>query len=69
MKAQNLSNNSSSKTDFLTFKAQIVFIQLWKAYIKVLIFHHFDPKRYIQIETDSFSYAIGAGFSQMTLDQ
>ena len=37
-------------------------------FLKALILHHFDPKRYIRIEMDASSYAIGGVFSQLTLD-
>ncbi len=33
-----------------------------------MILNHFDPKRHIQIETDTSNYAIGEIFSQLTSD-
>lgn len=38
-------------------------------FIKATILHHFDSKKYIQIEIDAFGYAICEIFSQPTLDQ
>ncbi len=34
-----------------------------------MILHHFDPERYIRIETDASGYLIGGDLSQLTSDQ
>lgn len=51
---------------FLTPKAKLAFFQLRQAFIKAFIRHHFDPERYIWIETDDFGYVIGSILSQLT---
>ena len=56
------------KSDFLTLRAKLAFIQLRQAFFKALIFYHFNSKRHIQIETDVSSYAIGEVLSQLILD-
>ena len=45
--------------NFLTPKAKKAFNHLRLAFIKALIFQHFDFKSHIQIETDASGYAIG----------
>ncbi len=37
-----------------------------QAFIEAPILNHFDPERFIQIETDASGYAIGGIFSQLT---
>ncbi len=51
---------------FLTPEAMLTFIRLRQAFTKAPILHHFDPERYIRIETDAFGYAIGGVLSQLT---
>ena len=61
-----------TKSDFLIPGARNTFTKLRQAYIKVLIFHHFDPECYIRVKTNASGYAIGRVFSQLTsknLDQ
>ena len=53
---------------FCTSKARLAFIKLRQAFVKTLIFYHFDLKRHIQIETDILDYAINKILSQLTLD-
>ena len=55
-----------ARTDFLTPKARLAFIQLRQAFVKALILHHFDPESYIRIETDVSGYAIGSILSQLS---
>ena len=55
-------NNSS----FLTSEAKLDFLQLRQAFTEAPILHHYDPKRYIQIETYASGYAIGDIVSQLT---
>lgn len=45
---------NSSKTNFLTLKAQIAFMQFQKAFTTAPILHHFGPKRHIRIKIDDF---------------
>lgn len=42
----------SSRVDFLTLEARLLFIKLKQAFINVPIFHHFDLKYNIWIKTD-----------------
>ena len=51
---------------FLTPKAKLPFLQLKEAFTEAPIFYHFDPGRYIRIETDASDYAIGGILSQLT---
>ena len=57
-----------STLDFLILGAKLAFTELSQAFLKALILHHFDPERYIQIETDVLGYAIGEVLSQLTLN-
>ena len=54
--------------DFFTFRARLAFIELRKAFVKVLIFYHFDLKYHIRIKTDVLEYVIDNVFSQLILD-
>ena len=45
-------------TNYLLPNAKVAFTQLRKPFIKALIFCHFDPEYYIQIEIDMSGYAI-----------
>ena len=68
-KSKNLSK--SKKTvglKFFTFGAKLVFTKLRQVFVKALILHYFDLERYIRIETDVSSYAIGRVFNQLILD-
>ena len=56
------------KPTFLTPNTKEAFIQLRQAFTKVLILWHFDPECYIQIETNTSSYAMGGVLSQLTSD-
>ena len=53
-------------TGFLTPKARLVFTQLRQAFVETSIFHHFDPKSYIRIETDVSGYAMSGILSQLS---
>ena len=61
LKSRNLSNFDAIKAgpSFLTLNAKTTLNHSWLAFIKIPIFYHFDPKYYIQIETDIIGYAIG----------
>ena len=51
---------------FLTSEAKLAFLRLRQAFTEAPILHHFDPERYIRIETDASGYAIGGILSQLT---
>ena len=53
-------------SNFLTPEAKLAFSRLRQAFTKAPILHHFDPERYIRIETDASGYAIGGILSQLT---
>ena len=53
---------------FLIPKAGKFFTKLRQAFVEASILNHFDPKRYIQIEMDTFGYIIGRVFSQLISD-
>ena len=55
----------ADEPSFLTLDAGQAFTQLRQAFTEALIFRHFDPDRYIRIETDASGYAIGGVLSQM----
>lgn len=59
---------ATGNSNFQTFETRLAFLQLRQAFTKALIVHHFDPERYIRIETDAFDYAIGGIFSQLILE-
>ena len=50
---------------FLTSEAKLAFSQLGQIFTKALILYHFDPERYIRIETDVSGYAISSILSQI----
>ena len=56
----------AEEPSFPTFNARQAFTQLRQAFTKAPILRHFDPKRYIRIETDTSGYAIGGVLSLMT---
>ena len=51
---------------FLTPEAKLAFSQLRQVFTETPILHHFDPERYIRIETDTSGYAIGGILGQLT---
>ena len=51
------------RSDFFTLGARLAFIKLRQASVKAPIFHHFNPKCYIRVETNESGYAIGKGLS------
>ncbi len=53
---------------FLTLKATLAFTRIRRAFTEAPILHHFDPERYIYIETDASGYVIGGVLSQLTSD-
>ena len=56
------------RSEFFTPRARLAFTKFRQAFVKALIFYHFDPKCYIRVETDASSYIIGRVLSQLTLD-
>ena len=52
------SKKTVRSTDFFTLGAKLAFTKLRQVFIKVPILYHFDPKRYISVETDVSGYAI-----------
>ena len=59
---------ATRKPNFLTSNAKKDFNYLRLAFIKVPILQQFDPKSYIQVETDASGYTIGRVLSQLNLD-
>ena len=53
-------------TGFFTPKARLAFTQLRQAFVKALIFHHFNPESHIWIGTDASGYAISDVLSQLS---
>ena len=62
------SRNIKARLGFLISKAKLAFIKLRQAFVKAPILHYFDPKCYIQIETDVSGYAISRILNKLTLD-
>ena len=58
----------SKNPAFLTTDTKQAFTQLRQVFTKAPILSHFDPERYIWIETNAFGYAIGSVLSQLTSD-
>ena len=57
---------SHAVSNYLTPDAKKAFDQLRQAFTEAPIFQHFNPKRYIRVETDVSGYAIGGVLSQLT---
>lgn len=53
---------------FFIFKTKLAFTKSKQLFIKVLIFYYFNPKYHIQIETNTFKYAVSKFFRQLTLN-
>ena len=53
-------------SSFLTSEAKLAFLQLRQTFTEVSILHHFDPERYIWINTNTSGYAIGGILSKQT---
>ena len=56
------------RSDFFTPRARLAFTKLRQAFVKALIFYHFDSECHIWVETDASDYVIGRIFSQLTLE-
>ena len=68
-KSTNMPNiGAMGEPNFLTPDAKKTFNHLRLAFIKTLIFWHFDLKSHIRIETDTSSYAIGGVLSQLNFN-
>ena len=55
-----------NNSHFLTPETKPAFLRLKQAFTDAYILHHFDPERYIRIETDASGYAIGDILRQLT---
>lgn len=64
---ENMSNVNPFAKRFLTSKARVTFIRLKIAFTEEPIFHHFDLKRDIWIETNTSGFTICEILSQLTL--
>ena len=64
-----ISNIRATKgPNFLIPNTKKTFNHLWLAFIKTLIFQHFNLKSYIQIKTNTLGYVIDGMFSQFNLN-
>lgn len=66
-KSQNVSINIGAM-GFLTSKTRVIFTQLKQAFIKMLIFQHFNLKCYIWIENNISGYIIAEVLNSLILD-
>ena len=62
-KSINSSKFKKTELGFLISETKMAFTKLRQAFDKAPIFHHFDPKRHIQFETNISGYVIGGVFS------
>lgn len=63
-----MSKKSNRATGYLNSDFKKDFIQLKQTFTQALILQHFDPKRYIRIQTDTLDHAIGRVLSQLILN-
>ena len=63
-----VSNSAKNVSNYLTPDAKKAFDQLRQAFTEAPILQHFDPERYIRVETDASGYAIDGVLSQLTND-
>ena len=54
--------------EFFTLTARLAFTKLKQAFVKILIFHHFDLKYHIWIKINILGYAIGEVLSELVLN-
>ena len=59
---------SSITLSFFISRVRLAFINLKQVFVKALIFHYFDLKYYIRIETNTLDNIIVGVPSQLTLD-
>ena len=59
---------SNNVSNYLTPDTKRSFDQLRQAFTEAPILQHFNPERYIRVETDASGYAIGGVLSQLTND-
>ncbi len=64
--ASRAKNFCSQSGSFFIPEARKDFIALRQAFVEALILNHFNPKRHIQIEINTSSYAIGGILRQLT---
>ena len=63
-----VSNSAKNISNYLIPDAKRAFDQLRQVFTKAFIFQHFDPERYIRVETDASGHTIGRVISQLTND-
>ena len=56
----------NENSSFLSSEAKLAFFRFRQAFTKAPIPYHFDPERYISIETYASGYAIGGILSRLT---
>ena len=61
-----VSNSAKNVSNYLTPNAKRVFDQLRQDFTRAPILQHFDPEKYIRVETDVSGHAIGRVLSQLT---
>ena len=67
--SKNLSKSKkTTRSDFLTLGARLVFTKLRQVFVKAPILYHFDLEHHIWVETDASSYIISRVLSQLTSD-
>ena len=59
---------SHAVSNYLTPAAKKAFDQLRQAFTEAPILQHFDPERYIRVETNASGYVIGAVLNELTND-
>lgn len=67
-KSENMIQPEKPEMRFLIPGTKLVFVKLKQAFIKASILHNYDPKYFIQIETDVSCYFIGKVLSQLTVN-
>ena len=60
------SRNRKAGMGFFTPETRLTFTQLMPAFVKALIFYHFNQKNHIRIETNALSYEIDGILSQLS---
>ena len=63
-----VSNSTQNVSNYLMPDIKRTFDQLRQAFTEALIFQHFDPEQYIQVETDASGHIFSGVMSQLTND-
>ena len=67
LKSKKLSKSKEMlRSDFFIPRTKLAFTELRQAFLKALIFHHFDLERHIRIETNISGYVIDRVINQLT---